>query len=100
MRILDENSDKSLEHVILYLTLSEAGELKDSLEDLMKNPTKNHTHISDDEFQKEMTLCIYDPNDLSGFNKRSIELILHDDLGVHVHKKVFHEARYLHQNTV
>lgn len=60
MRIFDENSDKSLENVTLYLTLSEAKELRDSLIDLIDKPLNNHSHIPSDDFQKELTVCIYD----------------------------------------
>ena len=34
MYILDEISDKSLEKIILYLTVSEASEFRDGLDDL------------------------------------------------------------------
>lgn len=36
MRILDQNSDKSLSQIILYLTQSEIIELRDSLENIFK----------------------------------------------------------------
>ncbi len=78
MRILDEISDKSLENVILYLTQLEALELRDSLNDLLKKPLNNHSHISSDDFQKEVTVCIYDVENLNGFNARSIDLIIND----------------------
>lgn len=78
MRILDENSDKSLENVILYLTQSEASELRDALDDLLKNPLNNHVHISNENYQKEITVCLYDVNNLDDFNKRSKKLILDD----------------------
>jgi len=79
MRILDESSDKSLNRIILYLTLSEAMELRDGLDDLIKNPSNNHTHVSSEDFNKETTVCVYDVNDLNLFNKRSIDLILNDN---------------------
>ncbi len=78
MRILDESSDKSLKNVILYLTFAEASELKDSLEGLLKKPLNNHAHISNENLQKEITVCIYDVDNLKGFNKRSMNLIIND----------------------
>jgi len=78
MRILDEISDKSLEKIILYLTFSEASELRDGLEDLLKKPSNNHIHISSESFQKEITVCIYDIDNIKGFNERSMNLIEHD----------------------
>jgi len=78
MRILDEISDKSLKNVILYLTFAEASELRDSLDELLKNPLNNHTHISNEDSQKEITVCIYDLDNLKGFNERSMNLIIDD----------------------
>lgn len=78
MRILDEISDKSLENVILYLTFAEASELRDSLDELLKKPLNNHAHISSENFQKELTICIYDMDNLNGFDERSVNLIIKD----------------------
>lgn len=78
MRILDEISDKSLKNVILYLTLAEATELKNDLDELLKKPLNNHVHISNENFQKEITVCIYDMENLKGFNERSLNLIIND----------------------
>ncbi len=78
MRILDEISDKSLENVILYLTFAEVSELRDSLDELLKKPLNNHAHISNEDTQKEITVCIYDMGNLKGFNKRSMDLIIND----------------------
>ena len=78
MRILDEISNKSLKNVTLYLTPLEASELRDSLDELLKKPLNNHAHISNESFQKEITVCVYDVNNLNGFNDRSIDLIVND----------------------
>jgi hypothetical protein len=75
MRILDKISDQSLENITLYLTLSEALELRDGLDDLLNKPLDNHIHVSSSDYKKEVTICIYDVNNLKGFSKRSIELI-------------------------
>jgi hypothetical protein len=75
MYILDNISDTSLNNVTLYLTYLEASELKDSLEDLLKKPLVNHAHISDENFLKEITVCVYDVKNLKGFDERSINLI-------------------------
>lgn len=78
MLILDEISDQHLEKVILYLTYSEAIELRDSLNEIIENPSNNHAHVFDEKMQKEITMCIYDIKNLKGFNKRSVDLILND----------------------
>jgi hypothetical protein len=78
MRILDEISDKSLKNLILYLTFAEASELRDSLDEILKKPLNNHAHIYSENFQKEITVCIYDMDNLKGFNERSMNLIIND----------------------
>ncbi len=78
MRILDLDSDKSLSDVILYLTDLEAIELRNYLNHIIEKPLNNHSHLSTDDYQKELTICIYDTNNLEGFNKRSIDLIIND----------------------
>lgn len=78
MRILDESSDKPLNNIILYLTKTEASELLDSLNEIIKKPSNNHTHISGENYQKELTVCIYDTQDLNGFDDRSKKLIIND----------------------
>lgn len=79
MRILNEISNQSLKNVTLYLTLSEAQELQDSLAQIIKNPTNNHAHVSSGDYQKEITICIYDSNNLDELNERSKKLIILDE---------------------
>lgn len=78
MRILDENTSQSLENILLYLIYSEASELRDGLIDLLNKPLNNHVHISSKNFQKEITVCIYDKENLKGFDQRSMDLIIND----------------------
>ena len=77
MRILDQDNDRKLDRVTLYLTLAEAQELRDSLEAVIQQPRGNHAHIPDSAFDKEITVCIYDEA-LAGFDERSRRLIEHD----------------------
>ncbi len=81
MRIYDSDSDKKVNNVILYLTNNEAQEMKDSLEFIINNKKNHHEHIADreDDFKREVTICIYDKNDLSNYDERSKKLILHDE---------------------
>lgn len=79
MRILDQNSGKSLENVTLYLTTAEAMELRDSVNEIINRTLNNHAHISDENFQKEITVCIYEINNLKGLDERSINLILNNE---------------------
>lgn len=79
MHILDETSNRSLKKVSSYLTYSEALELRDSLNDLIQTPLNNHAHIPCENYQKEITVCIYDVNKLDGFDERSVKLITKDE---------------------
>ena len=58
MRIDDPQSTKSLSGVGLGLTLSEAHELRDSLDDLLTSPPGRHEHISSADYQVELTVWI------------------------------------------
>jgi hypothetical protein len=79
MRILNLNTDAKVDNTILYLTKSEAQELIGYLENLLANPSNaNHHHLSADDYTKELTVCVYDTADLSGFDDRSKKLIAND----------------------
>jgi hypothetical protein len=79
MRLLDQDADKTLDRVVIYLTQSEAEELRDSLLSLLGKPRANHSHIPSEDFQKEITICIYSADAISTFNERSQRLILNDE---------------------
>jgi hypothetical protein len=78
MRILDEETDRSLNRATLYLTIAEASELRDSLDALIGDCLGRHEHIPSSDYSKEVTVCIYDMNDLNDFNERSKQLITQD----------------------
>jgi len=78
MRIHDEESDRSLSKIIVFLTKSEAEELKSDLNSLLRNPMGNHTHLSSDDYRKEITVCIYGEARLEGFTDRAKRLIRED----------------------
>lgn len=78
MRMLDEDGDRKVDRLTLYLTQAEAEELRDSLEGVLKGPRGNHAHIPSADFQKEVTIVIYDDGQLDEFDERSKRLILED----------------------
>lgn len=79
MRILDNDSDKKIDNITICLTKSEASELRDTLDSLLKNAKGNHGHVSDYDANKEITLCIYDQKDLdASFHDRVKKLIIED----------------------
>lgn len=82
MRIYDSDSDKKLSNIILYLTPDEAREIKDSLETLISDSSKvHHEHIPDreDNFKREITVCIYREDNLSSFDEHSQKIILDNE---------------------
>lgn len=58
MRMLNEDNDKKFDRMTLYLTRIEAEELRDSWEALIVNPKQHHVHISTENYQKELTVCL------------------------------------------
>ena len=78
MRILDEEKSKGLERITLYLTASEASEMRDSLNAIIAAPVGRHEHIPSDDYRKEVTLCIYESGALEQFDDRSRKLIIED----------------------
>ena len=79
MRILDQKNDQSINQVVLYLTKEEALELKDSLDGIIEdNNLGRHEHVSSSEYDKEITVCLYDPGSIEQFSERSKKLIRHD----------------------
>jgi hypothetical protein len=78
MRMLDEDNDRRLNHVTLFLTKAEAIELQGCLENLLLEPDSHHEHLSDEEYKKEITVCVYDEQRLDGFSERAKKPIKED----------------------
>ncbi len=79
MRLLNEDTDTALSRLTLLLTRAEASELRDSLEVILKSNGKaRHEHVPSEDFQKELTLSIYDEADIRGFSARAQKLIRED----------------------
>jgi hypothetical protein len=80
MHILDDETDKKLNCITIFLTKNEAQQLfgyaKQLLEELSSS---DHYHLSSEDYQKEITICLYDTNKLEGFNPRVQKLILQDE---------------------
>lgn len=77
MRILDSDKKQALKNIIVYLEIHEAKEMLDDLRSLIENYNKKgqHAHINDASFEHEITLTLYDKNDLAGFDETSIKII-------------------------
>ena len=79
MRILDDESDKKLDSVSIFLTKEEAIQLRGYLTQLLDNSKLQHSHLSSADCQKEITICLYDEKHLENFHSRSIKLIQKDE---------------------
>ncbi|MEO2073788.1 MAG: hypothetical protein ABGX20_00005 [Bacillus sp. (in: firmicutes)] len=81
MRIFDEDNKIPIKNVSIFLTRSEAAEMVDSLNDILENFQHNadHAHINDNDYKREITICVYEDNDLRGFNEEAKKLINEDN---------------------
>lgn len=75
MRILNLDTNEKINQATIYLTNSEAKELKDSLDNLLQNNSQ-HEHISDESYQTEITVCIYEKDNLKEFDASSRKVVL------------------------
>jgi hypothetical protein len=79
MRILDDATSAALSRVTLLLKKTEASELRDSLDALLKSEAMaGHEHVPSQEFDKEITVSIYDEANISAYNDRVKKLIRED----------------------
>ena len=55
-------------------------ELKESLETVMKNKSHTtHEHVNDSEYEHEITVTLYNDENLYGFNSRLLKVIKKDE---------------------
>ncbi len=78
MRILDLDSDKKLDNLMIFLTKGELQQLIGYANQLLQNPNSDHHHLSSEDYQKEITICIYEPENSNNFNPR-MQKLLRDD---------------------
>lgn len=72
MRILDDKTDKKLDRITLFLTKSEALQLEYYLKHFLEKPNDSglHFHLSSEDYQKEITVCIYNPENITSLHPR------------------------------
>ena len=76
MYILDDDTDKKLDCITIMLTRREVKELLGYAKQLLElKPSSDHYHLSSDDYQKEITICMYDPKNLNKLNPRIQKLI-------------------------
>jgi len=79
MRVLDEDRDVKVDNLSIFLTKDEAIQMIGYLEDLVKNPSSHHAHLTSEDYQKEITICIYDQQNIDSFHPRAKKLIVEDE---------------------
>lgn len=76
MYILDDESDKKLNCVTIILNKNEMHQLMGYAKQLLEKPlSSNHYHLSSNDYQKEITICIYDPEQINQLSTRIQKLI-------------------------
>ena len=56
MRILDDDLDKKLNTVSIFLTKKEAIQMRGYLNQLIEKPELQHAHLSSEDYKKEITV--------------------------------------------
>ncbi len=81
MRIFDDEGDKKLDMVSLFLTREEALQLESYLKQFLNKEIDKglHFHLSSENYQKEITICIYDPKNTNKLHPRAQKLITYDE---------------------
>ena len=80
MRISNDITDEKLDQITVFLTKTEALQLKAYLEDFLNRSADKglHFHLSAEDHQKEITICIYNPENIEMLHPRAQKLILED----------------------
>ncbi len=75
MRILNYTDDMPLNNICVFLTPAEARQMVGYLEQLLEEPEQHHFHLNDDECHREITLTVYQADNLEYYDERSKKLI-------------------------
>jgi hypothetical protein len=81
MRLLDEDSDRALTSLALYLKPKEAERVRNELDRLIRDAERgrvDHVHVDDHEYEHHLTLVLYTPERADEFQPRWRRLILED----------------------
>jgi hypothetical protein len=78
MRISHDDTNEALSQVTIYLTKAEAVELQGALAAVLWDHPTAHTHVPDASYEREITVCTYNLDQLDHFDERSRRLLLSD----------------------
>lgn len=79
MRIFNDLSNQKLDEITILLTKNEVTHLIGYLEQLNPEDSADHFHLMSEDYQKEITICLYIPKNTKNFNSRYQKLILEDE---------------------
>ena len=79
MRILDDKSDRPINSVSIFLTETEAVYLIGYLEQVVYEKRGDHSHLSSEDYKKEITICLYSPEKIDHFHPRIQKLLSNDE---------------------
>ena len=79
MKIVDTIKNKILDDISICLTKDEALQMIGYLENLIKNPSHQHSHLSSEDYKKEITLWVYDEENISKLPPKIKKLIELDE---------------------
>jgi hypothetical protein len=79
MKIYDRDTKRKLKNITLFLTREEAAELGYSATDLSEHPEKHHHHVSDAEYNNEITVSVYMPENINQFDEESRRVLQEND---------------------
>lgn len=80
MYTLDDENDKELNSITIILNKSEIKQLIGYAKQLLEEPpSSEHFHLSNADYQKEITLCLCEPKNINNFSARIQRLIKNDE---------------------
>ena len=80
MYILDDLKNEKLDCITLILNENEIRQLIGYANQLLENKSSSdHYHLSSEDYQKEITICMYDSGNIKQFNERIQKLIMDDE---------------------
>ena len=78
MRIVNLKEKQTLDSLSIFFTKDEARQLISYLEVLIEDSSRQHSHLSSDDYQKEITLWIYDKKNFNELPPKVQKLIQED----------------------
>ena len=80
MYMLDEETNNKLSNITIILNKNELQQLIGYAKQLLETPpSSDHYHLSSEDYQKEITICIQNPEQIQQFTPRIQKLITDDE---------------------